>query len=81
MPTSALVGSGGLCGGGQGDVLAEGFELIDEVAGASLHVEAFGVVVRAEVVEGGGGVGEEVEDDDQDGALDGDEGFSFAACV
>jgi len=40
---------------------AEGFELIDEVAGASLHVEAFGVVVRAEVVEGGGGVGEEVE--------------------
>ena len=55
-PTSALAGRGVLGGGGQGDVVAEGLELGDQVAGASFGVDSFGVVVGAEVVVGGGGV-------------------------
>src|SRR6266571_2959100 len=74
-----LSGLGGLGGGGEGDGVAEGLELVDEVAGSAGLVDAGGVVVGAEVVEPGGGVGEQVPDDDEDGAGDGDEGFEFAA--
>ncbi len=49
---------GGL-GGGEGDVVAEGLELADEVSGALGGVGAGEVVVGAKVVEDGGvgGVG------------------------
>ena len=44
-----------------------------------LFVDAAGVVAGAEVAEAGGGVGEQVPDDDQDGAGDGDQGLELAA--
>lgn len=47
--------------------------------GFLVFVDAGGVVVGAEVVEAGGGVGQQVPDDDQDGTGDGDEGLEFAA--
>ncbi|MEV6926024.1 hypothetical protein AB0M46_16225 [Dactylosporangium sp. NPDC051485] len=59
--------------------MAEGFELPYQVADFVAGVDAGGVVVGAEVAEPGGGVGQEVPDDDEDGAGDGDEGFEFAA--
>ena len=40
------------------DFVSELFELVDEVSGAFGGVEAGEVVVGAEVVEGGGGVGQ-----------------------
>ena len=66
---------------GEGDGVAECFELADEVAGFLVGVDAAGVVAGAEVVVAGGGVGEQVPDDDQDGAGDGDEGLELAAAV
>src|SRR5215469_6236941 len=54
-------------------------QLLNEVAGASFLVDVGGVEVGAEVVVGGVGVGEQVPDDDQDGAGHGDEGFAFAS--
>ena len=60
-------------------MVSEGFELVDEVAGLAVLVDAVGVEVGAEVVVAGGGVGEEVPDDDEDRAGDGDERFEFAA--
>jgi hypothetical protein len=60
-----VVGSGG---GFEGDPVAEGRELGDVVADASLGDDAVGVVIGAEVVEAGGGVGEQVSDDDEEGA-------------
>jgi hypothetical protein len=63
----------------QGDGVAEGFELVDEVADLAVGVDVGGVEVWAQVVESGGGVGQEVPDDDEDGSGDGDEGFEFAA--
>ena len=47
-------------------MMSEGFELVDHVAGPSLFVDALVVVVGAKVFEGGGGIGQEMEDDDQD---------------
>ena len=44
-------------------------------------VDAAGVVVGSEVVEAGGGVGEQVPDDDQDGAGDRDQGLELAAAL
>lgn len=73
--------SGGLGRRGEGDVVAEGFELMDEVAGSTVLVDATGVVVGAEIVESCGGVGEQVPDDHQDGAGDGDEGFELASAA
>ncbi len=67
------------CGWGEGYLQAERLELLDEVALASVLVDAAFVVVGAEVVVGGVGVGEQVPDDDEDGAGDGDEGFAFAS--
>jgi hypothetical protein len=56
----------------QGDGVAEGLELTDQAAGLAAGVDAAGVVVGAQVAEAGGGVGQQVPDDDQDGAGDGD---------
>ena len=46
-------------------------------AGAAFGVDLAGVVVRAEVVVAGGGVGEQVPDGGEDGAGDRDEGFEL----
>jgi hypothetical protein len=40
------------------------------VAGLAVGVDAAGVVAGAQLVEAGGGAGEQVPDDDQDGAGD-----------
>src|SRR5512133_3841892 len=73
------VGGFGRSGGWlEGDLVAERFELAHQVAGLAGGVDAVGVVVGAEVVEAGGGVGEQVPDDDQDGAGDGDQGLELA---
>lgn len=58
--------------------MAEGHELTDQVAGPTILVDAPLVEVRAEVDEAGARVIEEVPDDDEDRALDGDEGFHLA---
>src|SRR6266496_4801609 len=73
-----MAGSG--CGG-QGDGEAEGFQLADVVAGFLALVDAVGVVVGAQVGIAGGGVGEQVPDDHQDGAGDGDQGLELAAAL
>jgi hypothetical protein len=52
---------------------------LDVAAGLLVLVDAGGVVVGAEVVEAGGGVGQQVPEDDQDGTGDRDEGFELAA--
>src|SRR5215218_6253867 len=62
----------------QGDLVAERLELADEVAGLAALVDAAGVVVGAQIVEAGGGVGEQVPDDHQDRAGDGDQRFELA---
>ena len=48
-------------------------------AGLAVLVDVAGVVVAAEVVVAGAAVGEQVPDDDEDGAGDGDEGLELAA--
>jgi hypothetical protein len=58
--------------------VAECLELVHEVAGLAVAVDAAGVVVGAQVVEAGGGVGEQVPDDHQDGAGYGDQGLTLA---
>ena len=60
-------------------MVAECLELADEVSASAVLVDALGVEVGAEVVVAGGGVGEEVPDDDEDRAGDRDEGFELAA--
>src|SRR5215475_3053691 len=71
-----------LCGGGcEFDVVAECFELADVAADLAVGADGGDVVVVAEVVVAGGPVGEQVPDDDQDGAGDGHEGFEFAAAA
>src|SRR6266568_9495671 len=74
-------GAGGSGGGGEGDGEPQGFQLPDVVAGLVGFVDAVGVVAGAQVVVAGGGVGEQVPDDDQDGAGDGDQGFELAAAL
>ena len=64
---------------GDGDGEAERFELPDVVTDLLVLVGAAGVVARAEVVEGGRGVGEQVPDDHQDGTGDRDQGLELAA--
>jgi hypothetical protein len=53
--------------------VAERLELVHQVAGLAVAVDAAGVVVGTQVVEASGGVGEQVPDDHQDGAGDGDQ--------
>ena len=67
--------------GGEGDGVAEGFELADVAADLAVGVDGGDVVVRAEVVVAGGAVGEQVPDDDEQGAGDGDECFELAAAA
>jgi hypothetical protein len=58
------VGSGG---GFEGDLVAEGLEFADVVAGLAGGVDAGVVEARAKIVEGGFVVVEQVPDDDEDG--------------
>jgi len=67
------------CGRRQRDGVPERFELADVVAGLLLLVDSLVVVARAQVVVAGRGAGQQVPDDDQDGAGNRDEGFEFAA--
>src|SRR5215204_3780678 len=69
-PGPGRVCGAGLGGGLKGDLVAEGFELADVVALGALWVDAGVVEAGAQVVEAGGGVGEQVPDDDQDGPAD-----------
>ena len=71
----------GLGGGFEGDSVAHGGELGDVVAHPAFEVDAAGVVVGSEVVEAGGGVGQEVPDDDENGAGDRDQGLELAAAL
>src|ERR1700731_619133 len=71
----------GLSGLGEGDDEAERLDLPHVVAELAVEVGAGLVVAGAEVGEPGGRVGEQVPDDDQDGAGDGDLGFGFAAAA
>ena len=64
--------------GSKGDLVAEGFELADVVALLALGADAGVVEVRAEVVEADFGVGQQVPDDDQDRAVDRDDGLLLA---
>src|SRR5215207_1265487 len=66
-------------GGLQGDGVAEGFELADVVALGALGVDAGVVEASTEVVVAQVGVGQQVPDDDQDGAADRDDGAVLAA--
>jgi hypothetical protein len=63
-------GTGGGFDGCDGYLEAEGLEVADVVADLAVAAGAGVVVVRAEVVVPGFAVGEQVEDDDQDGAGD-----------
>ena len=60
-------------------MVAECFELADVVASFGVGVDVAVVVVGAELVEAGVGVGEQVPDDHQHGAADRDDGFLFAS--
>ena len=66
-------------GRGQGDGEPKCLKLADVGAGLAVGVDAAGVEVTAEVVIASGGVGEQVPDDHQDGAGDGDQGLELAA--
>src|SRR6202171_4002512 len=70
---------GGSGGGFEGDSEAQRGELGDVVAHPAFDVDPGDVVVGSEVVEAGEGVGEQVPDDDQDGAGDRDQGLELAA--
>src|SRR6516162_2216964 len=75
---SGRYGSEGL---GQGDLEAEGLDLPDVVAELAVSVGTGLVVARAEVGVPGGGVGQQVPDDHQDGAGHGDLGPGLAAAA
>src|SRR6202034_1154680 len=66
---------------GEGDGVAEGFELADVAAGLAVLVGAVLVPVGAEFVVAGVAVGQEVPDDDGDGAGDGDLGSGGSAAA
>jgi hypothetical protein len=53
--------------------------LADVVADLAAGVDVVGVVVAAQIVEAGRGIGRQVPDDDQDGTRDRDEGCEVAA--
>jgi hypothetical protein len=62
-----------------GDAEAQGLQLADVVADLAVAADAVVVAVRSEVVEPGGRVGEQVEDDDEDRAGDRGQGLAFPA--
>src|SRR3954451_9896272 len=72
------LGSGG---GLDGDLVAEGFELVDVGAFLAFGVDPLVVEVGSEVVVAGLGIGQQMPDDDQDGAADGDDGLLRAAAA
>src|ERR1700748_1121070 len=72
---------GGLLVFGDGDGDAERFEALDVGADLLVPVDPAGVPVRAEVVVAGGRVGQQVPDDDHDGAGDGGLGDGLAAAA
>jgi len=75
MRLSLAAGSGGVLPKGDDDVVAEGLELAAGVAGLAAAVGVPGVPVRSKILVAGGGVVEQVPDDDQDGPADGAAGF------
>src|SRR4026209_716179 len=78
----AWSGRYGLRGVGDGDGVAQqGLDLADVVLDLLVFVGSGLVVAGAEVGEPGARVGEQVPDDDQDGAGHGDLGFGFAAAA
>src|SRR3954471_18688948 len=69
------------CGSGrrlQGDGVAEGFELPDQAVDLPGGVDAAVVEVRAEILEPGRRVGQQMPDDHENGSRDGDQGLAFA---
>ena len=76
-PSSRSVRRSG--GGLQGDSVAECFELAEVVALLALSVDAGVVEAGAKIMEAGGGVGQQMPDDDQNGAADRDDGSLGAA--
>jgi hypothetical protein len=62
----------------EGHLVTEGHELVNEVSGLALLVDAAIVEVDAQIDEAAVGIGEEVPDDDQDGAFDGNETLQLA---
>ena len=62
-------------GGFEGDLVAEGLQLVDVVALGAVGVDAAVVEAGAEVTEADVGVGQQVPDDDQDGPADRDDRF------
>ena len=75
MRLSVAAGSGSVLPEGDDDVVAEGLKLAAGVAGLAAAVGVPGVPVRSEVAVAGGGVVEQVPDDDQDGPADGAAGL------
>src|SRR3954454_2333391 len=72
--------AGRVSGGGlQVDLVAEGVQGADVVADGALGAAAGVVVVGSEFGEGGLLVAEQVPDDGEDGAADGDDGFLLPA--
>ncbi len=65
----------------QGDLIAERFELADVVALAAFSVDAGVVEAGSQVVEADLGLGQQVPDDDQDGAADRDDGLLGATAA
>src|ERR1700761_3419831 len=74
-------GSGGVLAEGDGDVVAEGFELALGVAGLAAAVGVPGVPVGAEVAVAGGGVVQQVPDDSEDGPAHGAAGLLPSAAA
>src|SRR5215218_3364404 len=68
-------------GGLQGDRVAQRLQLADVVALAAVGVDAGVVEARAQIVEAGIRVRQQVPDDDQDGAADRDDGLLGAAAA
>src|SRR3954453_6265301 len=65
----------------EGDLVAEGFELVDVGGLATLWVVAAVEEIRPEVGEVGVGIGQQEPDDDQDRAADRDEGLLAASAA
>src|SRR5215203_6581637 len=80
-PGAGRVCGAGLGGGLEGDLVAERFELADVVALGALGVDVGVVEAGPQVVEAGGRVGQQVPDDDQDGAADRHDGSLGAAAA
>jgi hypothetical protein len=65
---------------GESDCVAEGFDLADVFASFA-GCDAAGVITGSEVVEADGELFQQVPDDDQDAAGDGNQGFELAAAA